>query len=200
MYHMKICKVIYRLCAFILFSVLLVPHLNGQELTAPTSSWAVKSNLLYDATTSLNLGAEFKVGQRLTVDIPLSYNPFSFGDNKKWKHILLQPELRWWVKEPFTGHFFGLHAHYAYYNVGGIGTRWMKDNRFEGWLVGAGLAYGYQLFLGRHWNLELSIGSGYAYLDYKRYSCKTCGDFKGNENKHYIGPTKAAVTLVYVIK
>jgi len=197
---MRMIKGTYRLCALFLFSMLLPPVLHGQELKHPTPSWAVKSNLLYDATTSMNLGAEFKVGKKLTLDIPVSYNPFSFSGNKKWKHILLQPELRWWMCEPFSGSFFGLHAHYAYYNVGGIGTRWMKEHRFEGWLAGAGLTYGYQFYLGRRWNLELSLGAGYAYLDYKRYLCKTCGEYKGHEHKNYVGPTKATVSLIYIIK
>lgn len=96
---------------------------------------------------SFNLGAEFRVSPRLTLDVPLVYNPLSFSDNRKWKHFLFQPELRWWSCEPFNGHFFGLHTHYAFYNVGGVGSRWMKDYRFEGWLAGLGISYGYQWLL-----------------------------------------------------
>ncbi|MCD8176163.1 MAG: DUF3575 domain-containing protein [Tannerellaceae bacterium] len=48
------------------------------------------------------------------------YNPFSFSDNKKLRHWLVQPELRLWTCEKFLGSFFGFHAHYGYYNVGDI--------------------------------------------------------------------------------
>ena len=188
-----------RLFAVLLFSILLCPSLKGQEQKSATPSLAISSNLLYDATSSFNLGVEFKVGSRLTLGLPVSYNPFSFSDNKKWKHILFQPELRRWFCSPFSGHFLGLHTHYGYYNVGGIGNHYMKANRFQGWLVGGGFTYGYQFNMGRSWNLELSAGVGYAYLDYKRYSCKTCGDYKGDEHKHYFGPTKAAVSFIYII-
>ena len=81
--------------------------------------WAVKSNLLYDATATINLGVEAALGPRVTLDISGNYNPWEFGD-ARWKHWLIQPEVRYWLCERFNGHFFGLHAHYAEYNAGGI--------------------------------------------------------------------------------
>lgn len=47
---------------------------------------AVKTNLLYDATTTFNLGAEFCLAPKWTLDLSANYNPFTFSDNKKWKH------------------------------------------------------------------------------------------------------------------
>jgi hypothetical protein len=188
----------------ILFTFLLfATGVKGQEIwrrERTTPSVAIKSNILYDATTSINLGMEFRVAKRFTFEIPATYNPWTFSDNTKWKHILVQPELRWWTCEPFNGHFFGLHGHYAYYNVGNVGTDWMKRHRFEGWLAGAGITYGYQFYLGYHWNLEMAVGAGYTLLEYDRYECKTCGDLIGRENLGFIGPTKAAISLIYIIK
>ena len=37
---------------------------------------AVKSNLLYDATTTVNLGLEFGLARKWTLDIPVNYNPW----------------------------------------------------------------------------------------------------------------------------
>ena len=165
-----------------------------------TPSLALKSNMVYDLTGGINLGMEFKTDPRSTLEVPIVYNPFSFGNGKKWRHMLLQPELRLWRCEAFNGHFFGLHAHYAYYNVGGIGSRWMKGYRFEGWLAGAGISYGYQWILSPRWSLEASIGVGYAYMDYDRYQCRKCGELQAREKTNYFGPTKLAMTLVYVIK
>jgi hypothetical protein len=187
------------LFTFILFAT----GVEGQEIwrrDRTTPSVAIKSNMLYDATASINLGMEFRVSKRFTLEIPASYNPWSFGDNTKWKHILVQPELRWWACEPFNGHFFGLHGHYAFYNIGNVGTDWMKRYRFEGWLAGGGITYGYQFYLGYRWNLELAVGAGYTFLKYDRYECKTCGDLLKKESIGFIGPTKAAVTLIYIIK
>lgn len=174
--------------------------LRAQSLSGGrhTPALSLKSNLAYDATGGFNLGAEFKVAPRLTVDLPLVWNPLEFGEGRKWKHFLVQPELRYWTCEPFNGHFLGIHAHYAFYNAGGIGSRWMKDYRFEGWLAGIGVSYGYQWLLSSRWSIEASVG--YAYMDYDRYLCRKCGAFQAHDRMNYFGPTKAAVSLIYIIK
>ena len=43
---------------------------------------AVKSNLLYDATTTMNLGLEVALARKWTLDIPVNYNPWKFDDAK----------------------------------------------------------------------------------------------------------------------
>ena len=176
----------------------------GQEDTTTVRTLpgvVLKTNLLYDITTSLNLGAEFKTGDRTSLDLSVNWNPFTFSDNRKWKHFLFQPELRLWTKETFSGHFFGLHAHYAYYNVGqlphGPFSEYMADHRFEGWLAGAGVSYGYRWNFSQNWGLEATVGVGYMHLDYDKYSCETCGNKLGSDTKNYFGPTKLGVTLLY---
>lgn len=179
--------------------ILLFAALSCADASAQKA--AIKSNLLYDATTTINLGAEFKVGERTTLELPFSYNPWTFSDNKKFKHFLAQPEFRWWACEPFTGHFWGVHAHYAYFNVGGVSPlHIIKENRHEGWLAGAGISYGYSLLLGRRWSLEGTIGVGYAYIDYDRYDCPACSPKIKSGSYHYFGPTKVGLTLVFMIK
>lgn len=165
---------------------------------------AVKSNALYWATTTPNLGAEFGLGKKSTLDFIVGYNPWEFNDNKKLKHILVQPEYRHWLCEKFNGHFFGLHAHYAYYNAGGIKLPFglideFQDHRYQGHLFGGGISYGYQWILGKRWNLEASIGVGYAHLIYDKYACQTCGEWEAKEHKNYFGPTKATLSIIYII-
>ena len=95
------------------------------------------------------------------------------------------------------------------YNIGGInefsgkllGTDFslLKNHRYQGYAVGAGLAYGYAIPLATHWNLELEAGIGYVYSWYDMYQCKSCGaKLADNESHHYFGPTKAAVNIVYL--
>ena len=177
--------------------------LDSGSLSFP--SWGVKSNLLYDAVTTFNLGAEFRLSPYLTLDVSGSYNPWTFSDNKKIKHVSVQPELRYWLYEPFNGHFLGAHLLYTYYNVGGVRLPLgifpeLKDYRFQGNGYGAGFSYGYQWLLSNRWNLEATFGFGYLYLDHRRYECRTCGDKVGRESKHYFGPTKVGLSLIYVLK
>lgn len=192
----------------VLFLVLSICKGFSQEQTKvePLSPiWAVKTNLIYDATTSFNVGTEFKVGGQYTLDISANYNPWTFSENKKFKHVLLQPELRYWICEPFNGHFWGVHAMYSHYNIGGIKLPFLSEQklektRYQGNLYGAGISYGYQWYLSPRWNLEATIGLGYAYLDYKAYECQTCGQELYQKNRHYVGPTKVGLSLIYIIK
>jgi len=170
-------------------------------------SVAISSNLLFDATTSMNLGLEFKLSNNSTFKLPVTYNPWSFDNNRKFKFVLVQPEWRWWLCEAFTGHFFGLHAHYAFYNVGGVRqvlgipfSDYMQSHRFQGWLAGGGLTYGYQFYLAPRWSVEASLGIGYAYMDYDKYYCETCGKMISREIRNYFGLTQAGISLIYFIK
>ncbi len=163
----------------------------------------IKTNLLYDATATINLGAEFRLSDQVSLDAPFNYNGWTFGDNRKWRHFMVQPELRWWTRETFSGSFFGLHGHYALYNVGALPsppfTEYMAQHRLEGWLVGAGVSYGYRWNLSPRWDLEATVGAGYAYLSYDKYPCYACGQKIGSETKHYFGPTKAGISLIFNI-
>lgn len=174
---------------------------------APAQEVALKTNLLYDATTTLNLGVEWGVAEKWTLDISGNYNPWEFSRNRQWKHALLQPEARYWFCEKFNRHFVGAHLHGAIYNAGKmklpfhIGDEGIQKHRYKGWLAGAGVSYGYHWILGKRWSLEASIGLGYAYLEYDRFRiCENCKEKTGHEGKHYFGPTKAALSIIYILK
>lgn len=166
---------------------------------------AVKTNLLYWATSTPNLGAEFGLGNRTTLDVSFGYNPWTLNraENRKLRHVLVMPEFRYWLCESFRGHFFGLHTGYTYYNISGVGIPFhsgTRGNRYQGWATGVGISYGYSWVLGRRWNLEATVGLGYVYTDYKKYDCVTCGDYLGRQSRHFFMPTKAGITLIYRIK
>jgi len=163
--------------------------------------WNVKTNLLYDLTGTINLGAEFRLGGAYTLDLPFNYNPFQYKDNRKWKHFLAQPEVRrWFGDEVFSGHFVGANAMYAYYNIGSLPkpfSEYMRKHRFEGSAYGVGVSYGYRWNFSRKWGLEATLGVGYMYKDYDVHECGTCGQYLYSEGKHYFGPTKIGVNLVF---
>lgn len=170
--------------------------------------FAVKTNLLYDATATINLGVEAAFHPKWSFDLSGNYNPFTFSDGKKWKHWLVQPEVRYWFCEALGGHFVGAHLLGGQYNFGHLDADFtllgsdfgrLRDQRFQGWFAGAGIAYGYSWLLGKHWNLEAEIGIGYAYTRYDVYDCAGCGRKTETDRHHnYFGPTKAALNLVYV--
>ena len=169
---------------------------------------AVKTNLLYDATSTINLGTEFGLSPKWTLDVSANYNPWTYSNNKKWKHWLVQPEARYWFCNKMMGHFIGFHTIAGSYNIGNVnvdfkflGTDFskLKDYRYEGWFVGAGVAYGYSWVLSKHWNLEAELGVGYTYSKSDKFECASCGEkLEDDKTHHYVGPTKAALNLVYV--
>ena len=60
--------------------------------------FAVKSNLLYDATATINLGVEMGLSKKWTLDLSGNYNGWKFGDDMRWKHWMVQPEARYWLR------------------------------------------------------------------------------------------------------
>lgn len=169
---------------------------------------AIKTNVLYDLTATINAGVEIGLAPRWTLDISGNFNAWDMKDDKKWKHYLVQPEARYWFCDRFMGHFLGIHAHGGQVNFGGIkngidflGSNFsnLSDRRYQGWFAGAGVAYGYAFVLGRHWNLELELGVGYAYTKYDVFECSGCGrKVESGLSHHYVGPTKLALNLVYL--
>lgn len=169
---------------------------------------ALKTNLFYDATTTLNIGVEKRLAPKWTLDVSANYNPWTFSDNKKWKHWLVQPEVRRWNKEAFRGGFWAAHLLGGQFNFGGwstdfslLGTDYsvLKESRIEGWGVGAGIGYGYAWRIARHWNLEAELALGYVFMNYDKYPCTKCGEkIEGDKVHHYLGPTKVALSLVYL--
>ena len=165
---------------------------------------ALKTNLLYDAITTFNLGLEFRLNNSLTLELPVNYNPWTFSENKKIKHILVQPELRYWFCEAYNGHFLGFHAHYARFNAGNLNMPnafpALSEHRFDGSLYGVGASYGYQWYLSPRWAMEATFGFGYFYADFEKYECPKCGESLGRGYKHYFGPTKVGMSIIYMLK
>ncbi|MDR3140420.1 MAG: DUF3575 domain-containing protein [Tannerellaceae bacterium] len=169
---------------------------------------AVKSNILYDATSTVNVGLEIGLSPKWTLELPVNYNPWSFSDSSKIKHWAIQPEARYWFCEKFNGHFLGIHGLVGGYNVGGVNILGLEEHRYEGNMYGGGISYGFQWILGNHWSIEATVGVGYAYLEHNKYLCGKCEnkiknpDRPGDDlfTKSWIGPTKAGISIIYVIK
>lgn len=189
------------------FCLLLILLLFGGVLQVRAQDWAVKTNIVYDATATANLGVEIGLAPKWTLDISGNFNAWSKDGHTKWKHWLVQPEARYWFCDRFSRHFIGAHAIGGAFNFGGISNKLsflgtdfsvLKEQRYQGYAYGGGVAYGFAFMLSEHVNLELEAGFGYMYLDYEVFDCGNCGRRVGEGVHHYVGPTKAAVNLVFV--
>lgn len=183
---------------------LLAVCLWAAGLSASAQNVALKTNLLYWATTTPNLGAEVSFARKHSVQLFYGLNPWrATGSRKSIRHWLVQPEYRYWFCESFNGWFLGGHLMGGEFNAGNVDLPFgllpqLKTRRYEGWYAGGGVTVGYQWPLSRHWNVEASLGVGYDYIKYDKFECGRCGNRLEDGHAHYVGPTKAAISFLYV--
>lgn len=148
---------------------------------------------------------EASVGKKSTLQLFYGFNPWkqSGGDQSSLRHWLLMPEYRYWFCESFNGWFIGAHLMGGQFDVSGIDLPFglypgVKDHRYEGWFAGGGVTAGYQWMISKHWNFEASVGLGYDYVKFDKFKCGTCGEKVTSSHTNYFGPTKAALSLIYI--
>lgn len=155
---------------------------------------ALKSNIPFQALSMHNLAVEVQVHKHLTVDFPVMWSISDIEREHAVRGIAFQPEGRWWLKKAGTGHFFGIHAHAAWFNLMWEDNRYQTDKRP---LLGAGISYGYKLPLSAHWGAEFNIGAGYANMKYDTFYNVENGAQLDTRIRHYWGITRVGISLVY---
>lgn len=155
---------------------------------------AVKTNLPMATVAIPNLVVEVQLHKHITVDFPVMWSISDIEREHAIRGIAFQPEGRWWIEEAGKGHFFGVHAHFAWFNA-----KW-KDNRYQTEklpLMGAGISYGYKLPISRHWGAEFNLGAGYARMEYNTYYNIENGAWINKRVRNYWGITRLGLSLVY---
>jgi hypothetical protein len=169
--------------------------------------FALKTNLLFDALTALNVELEVPIGQRFSVAGEWIFPFWEFDP----KHVLQTKtgilEARWWpgkrIEKPkLTGWFVGLYGGGGSFDFGWGDTGYQSmDYRM------AGLSGGYAHTINRSGTLrmEYSLGVGYMHTDYSKYKPMLGieGDWHLIRQKdginRWVGPTRAKVSLVWMI-
>ena len=175
----------------------------------PAAAWSIRNNLAYDATGTMNLAFEFALGRHVSLAADFGFKPwdrFFFWDNdqelvKKWRHLAIMPEFRYYLSEVSRGHFFGANLLWLHYNAAGLDFPWglypaVRDQRLQGDLLGGGLFYGYAFPLGRHWRIEGLLGVAGGWYGYDAFRCETCGQSTGSRNGAALLPN-LGVNVVY---
>lgn len=156
---------------------------------------AVKSNALYWATMSPNLGLEFRLSRHFTLNVEAAANPFKISDKFKTRFFGVTPEVRYWFEaRPHAHHFIGAMGLGSTYSLA------LKNNIHNGDAWGAGLTYGYSFVLNTRWSLETTIGAGLLKVNEKKYKSWEPEPKQANRDKFMFAPMKLGVTFVYLIK
>ncbi len=171
---------------------------------------ALKTNMLYDALAVPNIGAEFYVGRNWSVVGNWMYAWWSKDSaHRYWRIYGGDIAVRRWFgkaagEKPLTGHHLGLYGGVVTYDfefggtgyMGGIpgGTLWDRCQYV------AGIEYGYSLPIARRLNIDFTIGLGYRQGKRVKYEAgQKWYVWKSTVMERWIGPTKAEVSLVWLI-
>jgi hypothetical protein len=190
----------------------IVERQSAVESTVPVERvkkplFALKTNLLMDLGTAINIEAEVPIGRRWSVAGEWLF-PWWLIENDQ---IALQTgvatlEVRSYLgnregRQPLTGWFLGAHGGWGYYDL-----EW-RDKGYQGELWYTGLSGGYAHTINRSGTLrmEYSLGVGYMNTGYTKYAPQKDGNGdwhlmrRKEANRDYIGPTRAKVSLVWML-
>lgn len=163
---------------------------------------AFKTNLLYDAALVPNIGVELYLGQNWSVSANWMYAWWKSDPlNWYWRTYGGEVAVRKWFGEnsklrPLTGHHVGLYGQMLTYDFELGGRGYLGDR----WTWAGGLEYGYAIPISDCLNLDFVIGFGYMTGEFYEYlPIDDCYVWQATLNRRYIGPTKAEVSLTWVI-
>ena len=166
---------------------------------------ALRTNLLYDATLSPNLGVDVRVDSAWTVGLLAGVNAWDIDKekNKKWRHALFSLRARKYRDSLFHKGYFEGDLIYSHFNVGNTKIpfgiyKGVQDRRLQGDLVALGGKYGYSWILARHWRIEAEAGVAVGYAWFKEYDCDHCGTYYGKGDRIFLLP-QLGVNVVYII-
>lgn len=171
---------------------------------------AIKTNLLADIAAIPNIEAEIPIGDRFSANVEFARLWSCRDDNSRcWEIQNYGAEARYWFgdrseRSVLTGFFGGV-----YFSKSTFDFQLKEDQGIQGEIdYSVGLTGGYSMPLCNNFNLEFSVGVGYIDGTYTKYDVKeNLAMESGNalygrgseENMSYIFPTKAKVSLVWVI-
>ena len=164
---------------------------------------ALKTNLLYDAILVPNIGIEAKVFRNYTVYADIMYAGWDLPKKHfYWDLYGAQCGARKYfggasMERSFTGHHAGVYAQALAYDLqnGNIGQQAISLH------LGGGVEYGYAIPIGRNLNIDFELGFGYIGGLYDEYVVQDDHNtWRATIKRNWIGPTKASISLMWLIK
>lgn len=171
----------------IALSFVCAPRMEAQRV-------ALKTNTIDWVALSPNLGVEARLSRRLSLQLAIAANPFTFPVfDTKWTSFRVEPELRYWFNRPMARHFVALSMTAATFNFR------HAQRYFQGDAVAAGISYGYALVLSNHWNMEAEVGVGLAHVSAYNYKAGERPKSK-NFSRALPVPVRLGLSFSYIFK
>jgi len=171
---------------------------------------ALKTNMLFDALIVPNAGLEFYLGRNLSIAANWMYAWWN-SDRRHWYWRIYGGDIalrKWWGRKaeekPLTGHHIGIYGQVFTYDFETGGRGYMGGEPggtlFDRCNYAVGVEYGYSLPVARRLNIDFTIGVGYWGGKYYEYlPIDNCYVWQQTKKRRYFGPTKAEVSLVWLL-
>lgn len=155
---------------------------------------AVKTNALYWATATPNIGLDLRLSRRVTLNVEGGIHKLNFSKmSSRWMGFT--PEVRYWYSaRPWAGHAIGLTALASDYRVG------YRGKVHDGQAYGFGPTYTYAWVLRKRLTLEAQVGAGFMYVNERKYSDGREAPGYYNNKRWLFAPLKVGVNIVYLIR
>lgn len=169
----------------------------------------MKTNAIYNALAIPNIGIDLSAGQHWSIGADWHYAWWTNHRKLWWKTYGGNIHFdRWFrtVKDTIRymqGHKVGIYGQMLTYDfeLGG------KGEIAPRWNFALGMEYGYAHPIGRRMQLEYVIGIGYMWGAYKTYQPdwnpyprELHYVWKSTHQRHWLGPTKCELNLVWYIE
>ncbi len=171
--------------------VILIIILFISHTYCSAQKFGVGTDVISLTTATFNIEASLIVSKKLTLHLPLSWNPFTLKNNFKLKHIAIQPGIRWWFWHGYSEFYLGAHFLTSIFNIA------VSNERKEGWAGGISFTCGYAWML-NHMNLEIEAGGGPIYTEYDKFEREICGDYLGTKKGVILFPTRLSCSLFFL--
>lgn len=168
--------------------------------------WYLKSNVLTYYLLVPNLAVEWEMGTHWSGSVPVYHSGWDwFRVFNKFRVFGLQPELRYFFRNDFSGFFVGAHATLAWYNIA-IGEDYRyQDHSTTSPSLGAGVSFGYRMPMSdgvpgqmHRWYVEFSVGGGFLPLYYDVFYNVVNGAMaQEGLRKTYWGIDQVSISFLY---
>lgn len=172
---------------------------------------AIKSNLLYDAITVLNIEVEVPIGQRWSIAAEYIF-PWWSSNKANWTMQMLSGHaaVKYWLvdrskRDVLTGWHIGLYGGLGKYDFQMFDKDGEQGDFFD---VGIQAGYAHTINNSGSLRMEYSLGLGYMQTDYKSYDKvrdTKYGDIKvfrypwEVRRRNWVGPINAKISLVWLL-
>lgn len=192
-------------------------HLIQPVVTRSSDKWikkpllAIKSNLLYDAASILNIEIECPIGKYWSIAGEWIFPWWTIDNGKanssrhRLQLLSANVDLKYWLgnrirHQKLDGWFIG-----AYGGSGKYDFEYTKKGVQGEFCIFAGISGGYAHRISKNIYMEYSLGLGYLRTNYRNYTTKWGYDnrwhpiFEKGGKYTWMGPTKAKISFGWVI-